>query len=699
MKSFKSYAMENGYYKDLAQYMETDGSLSLIGEHIMINIGNVKLVETYMQQYKLDPFNHYAVLELSNTSGEKLILSGQPLSDTAVEYLFRNKRFQDIEKYINFQPLHSDGKFPQWEIALIQQAPEGLIKKYIQKYCLFDEAQVELMSVNRKDLIFADYFLISDFLEKYTPCMNACLKLVERGSESLIQKAFNKTPFHQSGQYAAAEIKLIELGNSNLFKEYVAKYDVFDEAIELLLEAGREEMLEQYLTYHALRKYEHRVALSRKKNPRLMQLAIKYVPMHLEGCYPEAEINMLWLKHKGLIYEYIEKWNLFEEAAERLIKFHDFHLTRAYISKYPLYGAALLELAIENNPETIALYCQKHISARCEGQPTAAFLIHNAPNFMGQGVLLEQNIKKLIRSGNVELIEAYVSSPHHISLSNSEVMFLEMGYYNLIINYIRRHGLHSEQAMLWMFEHQKYNFIKAHMAQPLLGQALVKLVELQNDDLISEYISHYPLRNKREHAQAEVLFMKYKNQTLVKSYIAKHGLYDESIAELFNMKNKALLKVLIDNYELGQEGIMQLLSSKMPDLCLAYVKKHKIDPYFHDWAVRTQNEKFIGLLMQDNPLSFRAFNELAVRKLFALMKEHVKKYGFPKKDVCNGSPYFYPLQTELDFVACGDKEMIRKYVSSYLLTPQGEDKLAALGDMSLVQHYLTCKKKLEAHND
>ena len=102
MKSFKSYAMENGYYKDLAQYMETDGSLSLIGEHIMINIGNAKLVETYMQQYKLDPFNHYAVLELSNTLGEKLILSGQPLSDTAVEYLFRNKRFQDIEKYINF---------------------------------------------------------------------------------------------------------------------------------------------------------------------------------------------------------------------------------------------------------------------------------------------------------------------------------------------------------------------------------------------------------------------------------------------------------------------------------------------------------------------------------------------------------------------------------------------------------------------
>ena len=193
--------------------------------------------------------------------------------------------------------------------------------------------------------------------------------------------------------------------------------------------------------------------------------------------------------------------------------------------------------------------------------------------------------------------------------------------------------------------------------------------------------------------------MKYKNQTLVKSYIAKHGLYDESIAELFNMKNKALLKVLIDNYELGQEGIMQLLSSKMPDLCLAYVKKHKIDPYFHDWAVRTQNEKFIGLLMQDNPLSFRAFNELAVRKLFALMKEHVKKYGFPKKDVCNGSPYFYPLQTELDFVACGDKEMIRKYVSAHLLTSKGEDKLAALGDMSLIQHYLACKKKLEAQND
>lgn len=36
--------------------------------------------------------------------------------------------------------------------------------------------------------------------------------------------------------------------------------------------------------------------------------------------------------------------------------------------------------------------------------------------------------------------------------------------------------------------------------------------------------------------------------------------------------------------------------------------------------------------------------------------------------------------------------MIKTYVSSYLLTPKGEDKLAALGDMQLVQFYLSCKK-------
>ena len=701
MRSFKSYAISHGYYSALANYFTYDDRLSATGELILIKSGNVNLVETYMNRYMLRPTSHLALLKMSDTLGNRLLDSGYPIAEDALEFLLLQNRFTDISKYISRYPLHSANTYPKLEVLLLKRAPEHIIRQYINKYCFYDEAQAELMQLYRVDMYDRGKGLIDLFLNLYVPCVNACQKLVERGDKNFIRKAFSKTAFHKYDAYPTAEIKLIELGDTDLFREYVAKYDLFDEAAEALLAPGRDIMLVHYLTYHALRKYEHRVALSQRKDPTLLRLALQHAPLHHEGYFPEAEINMIKLGDKRVIYEYIDKWSLYEEAAEELIKLRDFNLTKTYISKYQLYGTALLELAIEDDPDLIELYCQKYISDRCEGKPTAAFLINHSTNLMGSGILFERNIKKLIASGKAGLIEAFVSIPYpsNVSFSNSEVMFLEMGYDSLAVNYISRHGLHSEQAMLWMFEHKKYNFIKAHMGQTLWGKALVKLVELQNDDLIKEYISRYPLRNHGQQAQAEVLFMKYKNQSLVKSYIAKHGLYDESIVELFKMKNKTLLKVLIDNHALGHVGTMQLLSSKMPDLCLAYVKKHKIDPYFHDLAVHTQNETFIQLLMKDNPLSFRAFNKLAVRKFFTLMKEHVRKYGFPKKDVYTGSPYFYPEQAELDFVAYGDKEMIRKYVSSYLLTPQGEDKLAALGDMSLIQHYLACKKKLEAQND
>lgn len=230
------------------------------------------------------------------------------------------------------------------------------------------------------------------------------------------------------------------------------------------------------------------------------------------------------------------------------------------------------------------------------------------------------------------------------------------------------------------------------MGKPLFGKALVKLVELNDDTLLKEYISRYPLRSHGYPAEAEVLFMRYKNIELLKSYIKKHGLYDESIVELFKMKNKQLLEVLIAHHELGHVGTVQLLSSEMPDLMLSYAKRHKIDPYFHDLAVRTRDETLIRFLMKDSSLSFRGFNELAVQGLFDLMKEHVKRYGFPASELINCKTYFYPEKAELDFIAYGDKNMIKTYVSSYLLTPKGEDKLAALGDMQLVQFYLSCKK-------
>ena len=197
----------------------------------------------------------------------------------------------------------------------------------------------------------------------------------------------------------------------------------------------------------------------------------------------------------------------------------------------------------------------------------------------------------------------------------------------------------------------------------------------------------------------KIIPVSYKNQVLVRSYIAKHGLYDESIVELFKMKDKDLLKVLLDKHELGHVGTIQLLSSNMPDLMIFYAQKHKINPYFHDLAVRTRNLTLIRLLMKDSALSFSGFNELAVQGLFGLMSEHVKKHGFPAKDYYSRNPYFRPEKAEIDFVAYGDKEMIKKFVSSYRLSAKGEDKLAALGDMNLIQYYLSCKKKIDAQGD
>ena len=701
MKTFKSYLIKSGYYNSLKEYLGSNDDLTSWGETLMMNHGNKKLIRAYFSYHSLRDDSHLELVKLDDDLTLEYISKYYRLSEEAIIYLIENNdKHYVLYEYIKHYSFQKPGYYPRAEIKMLESGDDWLIRQYVfvQNYGLFAEAQIRLIELNYKDLIEL-------FLEYYTPCLGACEKIVETKNKTYIRKALAKTAFHEYDCYPGAEVKLVELSNLDLFREYIAKYHLFDESIDALLVPGRELMLLYYLSNYPLEKYEHRAAASRKQDPMLLRLIFQRVPLHHKGYYPEAEINLVKLGNKGLIYEYLDKWDMFEEGAEALVKLNDFDLTKTYISKYPLYGVAALELADQNNPDLIRFYETKW--CRYQKDYTAEELVASLDlhNFWDKEVFAKR-VKKLLAMGKPELIKAYVASPCGGQLFELEYLLLDLDNKDLTVTYVKWHGLWFEDNQLRLFESGDKDYITAHIepikvgnymqaGHPFRGKALVKFLELEDDDLLKKYIDCWPLHNNGEYAEAEIMFLQHKNQELVKAYIIKYGLFDESITALFKLKNKMLLEALVGSHELGHVGHQQLLMSQMPDLIKIYMEKYKINPYFHDLAVRTRDKALIRTLMKAEELHYRGFTELAMQGFFDIMNEHVAKYGFPVREVHSAGCYSYafPEEAEFKFVASGERDLIRKYVQNHTLRKKSEDKLAELGDIDLVQFYLSCKEK------
>lgn len=680
MKTFKVYLLASGYNSLLGKHLCSFG-LTDEGERLLLETRNSDLIRAFLDDYSLlNESSQFALVKFDSSLAYTCAKKGYYLGSDAISYLLEHKNDHDVVlEYIEHRNFQELGVYPSLEIKMIDTGNQWLIRMYIIKYGLFAEAQMALVKSENKNLVDL-------LIENYVPCVGACEKIVELKDKALIRKTFGKTAFHEYGRYPAAEIKLIELGDVDLFHEYIEKYDLFDEAVEALLAPGRELMLLHYLSKRSLRKYEWKVAVSLKQDPMLLRLVFQKGPLHQQDYYPEAEINLIKLGNMGLIYEYIDKWDMFEEAAEALLKLKDFNLSKTYITKHHLYGVAAIELADQNNLELLRWYGQKQIYPPVDDLTAPGMILHTRIDSVYNDQLFAKDVKKLLDTNNKELWDAYISFSFVGRFGEFELEFLKQADKEMRLKYINTQSV-SGKAQMWFWGLGDMDYIKAMVACVMLcNDGLVSLLELNEPDLLKTYISRFPLRNFGSIAKAEVMFMKYKDQDLLKFYIDKHGLFDESIVELFKLKKKALLEVLVTKYQLGHVGHEQLLTSKMPGLIDLYLDKFEINPYFQGQFVKLRNLKLIQKFSDKYRFGPKGFHELALQGYLEIMQQQVAKYGWPEE-------YSYKFfgEAEVKFVALGDFELIKKYTRLHNLSKKGEDQLAALGNMEFVQYYLSHK--------
>lgn len=680
MKTFKMYLLTSGYNGLLGKHLHSFG-LSDEGERLLLGTKNRDLISAFLDDYSLlNESSQFALVKFDSSLAYACAKKGYYLGSDAISYLLDHKEDHDILlEYIEHRNFQELGVYPSLEIKMVDAGNKWLIRMYIIKHGLFAEAQMALVKSENKDLV--DLFIGS-----YVPCVGACEKIVELKDKALIRKVFEKTAFHEYGRYPAAEIKLVELGDVDLFHDYIEKYDLFDETVEALLVPGQELMLLHYLSKHRLRKYEWKVTVSKKQDPMLLRLVFQKEPLHHPGYYPDAEINLIKLGNVGLIYEYIDKWEMFEEAAETLLMLKDFNLSKSYITKHHLYGVAVLELADQNNAELLRWYGQKQIYPPVENLTAKELILKSHIDSVYNDKLFANDVKKLLNTQNKELWDAYITYSFAGSFRSFELEFLKQADKELRLKYINSQMV-SAEAQMWFFSLGDLDYVRALVARKILwGEVFVKLLELQEPELLKSYVSYYPLRTQGSFAKAEVMLMEHKDQELLKFYIEKHGLFDESLVELFKLKKKALLKVLVSNHKLSHIGHEQLLASKMTGLIDIYLDKFEIDRYFQGEFVKLRNLKLIQKFSNKYRFGPQGFHELVIQGYLDILQQQVAKYGWPEE-------YSYKFfgEVEVKFVALGDFELIKKYTSLHNLSKNGEDQLAALGNMEFVKYYLSHK--------
>ncbi len=149
----------------------------------------------------------------------------------------------ELRRLILQEPLHEPGRYAEAEIKLLERNCKNLIKDYICRHELFAEAQFRLIDLGDEELIRL-------YIKHHHFCYDARVQLTFRGDAYLIRLCIEKDPLHEYGRYADAEIKMIELRDYNLFREYADRYDLFDEAKARLYAPENEIMLKIYRIKH-----------------------------------------------------------------------------------------------------------------------------------------------------------------------------------------------------------------------------------------------------------------------------------------------------------------------------------------------------------------------------------------------------------------------------------------------------------------
>ena len=276
---------------------------------------------------------------------------------------------------------------------------------------------------------------------------------------------------------------------------------------------------------------------------------------------------------------------------------------------------------------------------------------------------------------------------------------------------------------------------------PLSTQNSLSLILSQMNNAIAAHIakSGFPYG-------AEQVFIEFGSDELVKAYVLRYKLFDESGLRLIERGNRDLLETYILSFELGEKSEIQFFKSDWHNLAMEYVLVHTLSEKAEKLLISLKKEAVLIEYLEHDNLSAPAMIELLKSDLHdalskaldscgldeamqifmlqncsaATIRLYIDKYSFTENAEVElitqielkGAAYLellrYYLQkfdyflyepAESAWVMLGSKQDIKLYISNQRLCPSSEQNLIRRGDSELIilylQKFCPCEEAVE----
>lgn len=245
--------------------------------------------------------------------------------------------------------------------------------------------------------------------------------------------------------------------------------------------------------------------------------------------------------------------------------------------------------------------------------------------------------------------------------------------------YIRKSGFPYGSEQIFM-TFGSDNLLKEYLLRyKLFDESGIKLIERGNLDLIESYIIGFDLGEK-----SEVVFFKKGWTQLETEYAILHQLSEKAEKLLIRQKKEDILIEYFNHADLSLPAMFELIKSNLTKALTNLIDRGGLPKEFLIFLIKHGSTEIIEFCID----KYAALPEEAEFELITQIELKGEKYRQIMRSYLKKNDYYLYEHAEAAWIMLGDRSDVKLYVTNSRLNPESEQNLISRGDGELIQQYL-----------
>ncbi len=256
--------------------------------------------------------------------------------------------------------------------------------------------------------------------------------------------------------------------------------------------------------------------------------------------------------------------------------------------------------------------------------------------------------------------------------------------------YIKKSGFPygSEQIFI---EFGSDKLLKEYLLRyKLFDESGIKLIERGNIDLVDTYIITYDFGEK-----SEIVFFNQGWSQLETEYVILHQLSKKAEKLLIHQKKEDVLIEYLNHAELSLSAMFELIKSNLKKVLICLIARGGLPKDFLVFLVQKGATEILSFCVEE----YSALPEDAEFELITQIELKGEEYYQIMRHYLEKTEYYLDEHAEAAWMVMGSKIDIKLYISNTRLRTEAEKNLIARGDSELIQQYLNkycpCEEAVE----